>query len=155
VYRKDLELKINPFHNRNGFKATVGPELRKGNSILEMGSPEEDDLSFDSNFESGNLLSAEREVGRSCYHLMMQNDINTFGCTQWFFFKTVNKNRGGVTFSINNFYKPHSLYQKGMKVLILSMKKFESEGVGWSRGGEDFMYFRNRITEVKQNGVSK
>lgn len=67
---------------------------------------------------------------------MMQNDINTYGCTQWFFFKTKNKKIQKATFFINNFYKPQSLYQKGMKVLIFSTKKFLNEGIGWVRGGE-------------------
>jgi cytosolic carboxypeptidase protein 2/3 len=59
------------------------------------------------------------------YELHMQNDINTKGCTQWYYFSVQNKNRGKVRFRIMNFvsllltqYKPTSLYQKGMKVLI-------------------------------------
>lgn len=54
----------------------------------------------------------------------MQNDINTYGCTQWFFFRAFNKNPVKTTFCINNFYKTQSLYQKGMKILIFSMKKY-------------------------------
>jgi hypothetical protein len=58
------------------------------------------------------------------YHLMMQNDINTYGCTQWFFFRVQNKKIPKATFFINNFYKADSLYKKGMKILIFSMKKY-------------------------------
>jgi hypothetical protein len=42
-----------------------------------------------------------------------------------------------------------------MKVLILSKKKFEKEGVGWTRGGEQIGYFKNKITELKQGGGIK
>jgi 1,4-dihydroxy-2-naphthoyl-CoA synthase len=76
----------------------------------------------------------------------MQNDINTFGCTQWFFFRVVNQDKMKATFFINNFYKSHSLYQIGMKIIIFSMKKFMNEGVGWVRGGEEIAYFKNGIT---------
>jgi hypothetical protein len=61
------------------------------------------------------------------YHLMMQNDINTYGCTQWFFYRVHNKNISKATFFINNFYKSQSLYKKGMKILIFSMKKYINE----------------------------
>lgn len=69
------------------------------------------------------------------YHLTMQNDINTYGCTQWFFFKACNKNPLKANFYINNFYKPASLYQKGMKILIFSKKRNIKENIGWVRGG--------------------
>ena len=54
----------------------------------------------------------------------MQNDINTYGCTQWFFDQVQNKKIQKATFFINNFYKADSLYKKGMKILIFSMKKY-------------------------------
>jgi hypothetical protein len=44
-------------------------------------------LNFDSNFESGNLKSAYKVIDRDEYNLLMQDDINTYGYTQWFFFK--------------------------------------------------------------------
>ena len=42
-------------------------------------------LLFESRFESGNLYLAQK-VNDSEYNLLMQNDINTNGHTQWFFF---------------------------------------------------------------------
>jgi hypothetical protein len=117
---------------------------------------EKEEIHFDSNFESGNLLSADRDMSRdACYHLMMQNDVNTYGCTQWFFFKCSNRCSGRATFYVNNFYKCESLYQRGMKVLVLSRKKYERERVGWVRGGEEIGYFKNSITELKQGGGLK
>lgn len=86
----------------------------------------------------------------------MQNDINTYGCTQWFFFKTLNMERLKATFCINNFYKPKSLYSSGMKVLVFSKKKFLEEGNGWVRGAQAISYFSNRAVERRDGkGISK
>ena len=52
----------------------------------------EDWLGFESGFESGNLLMVMR--GEECeiptFDLYMQNDFNTKGCTQWFYFRVRN-----------------------------------------------------------------
>ena len=47
----------------------------------------EDDktLIFESRFESGNLAAATKVTDNE-YHLLLQNDVNTAGHTQWFFF---------------------------------------------------------------------
>ena len=82
----------------------------------------------------------------------MQNDTNTYGCTQWFFFKALNKEKLKATFFINNFYKSKSLYQKGMKILIFSRNKLIEEGTGWIRGGTNISYFSNQGLEKRQNG---
>ena len=66
------------------------------------------------------------------YHLMMQNDINTYGCTQWFFFRVHNnKLKGKVTFNILNLLKNYSAYENGMKINICS----QSNDYTWTRGG--------------------
>ena len=43
-------------------------------------------LVFESRFESGNLYLAQK-VSDTEYNLLMQNDVNTQGHTQWFFFR--------------------------------------------------------------------
>jgi hypothetical protein len=43
-------------------------------------------LKFDSVFESGNLAIAIK-VSDTEYNCLLQNDINTNGHTQWFYFK--------------------------------------------------------------------
>ena len=54
----------------------------------------------------------------------MQNDINTSGHTQWFYFQVKNTRKNmSVTFNIMNFTKPDSLFNYGMKVSIYSEKK--------------------------------
>ena len=52
-------------------------------------SPQDVTLVFDSRFETGNLLAAMK-VSDSEYDLILQNDINTNGHTQWFFFRVGN-----------------------------------------------------------------
>jgi hypothetical protein len=53
----------------------------------------------------------------------MQKDINTYGYTQWYFYKIKNGIPGKTyRFNIVNFYKKKSLYQNGMRVLVYSVK---------------------------------
>ena len=68
-------------------------------------------LEFDSVFESGNLAVAIK-VSENEYNLILQNDINTNGHTQWFYFKVKSKfkKRTAVKFNLINLYKPKSLY---------------------------------------------
>lgn len=65
-----------------------------------------DCLLFDSVFESGNLLHADR-IDSNQYNMYMQVDTNTKGHQQWFYFRVRNtvKNRKYL-FSIMNFTKP-------------------------------------------------
>jgi len=80
-------------------------------------------LLFESRFESGNLYLAQK-VSDHEYNLLMQNDINTSGHTQWFYFQVKNTRKNmSVTFNIMNFTKPDSLFNYGMKVSIYSEKK--------------------------------
>ena len=52
------------------------------------------------------------------YYLYMQNDVNTKGCTQWFYFSIKAQRRVKLKLKIMNFYKPTSLYMNGMKILV-------------------------------------
>jgi cytosolic carboxypeptidase protein 2/3 len=97
---------------------------------------------FESRFETGNLLAAIK-VSDSEYDLFLQNDINTNGHTQWFFFRAGNVRKGQtVKFNILNLAKPDSLYNHGMKVLSYSsLKRSGEEEIGWHRVGTDINYF--------------
>lgn len=65
-------------------------------------------LWFDSLFESGNLLQAQKSLTHSnTYNLFMQVDTNTRGHQQWFYFRCKRGKKGvKYTFYINNFTKP-------------------------------------------------
>lgn len=79
--------------------------------------PEDKTLVFESRFECGNLNMALK-MNENEYNLLLQNDINTNGHTQWFFFRVGNTTKGQtVKFNILNLAKPDSLYNYGMKVL--------------------------------------
>lgn len=68
----------------------------------------DDTLIFESRFESGNLATVVR-VSCNEYNLMLQNDVNTKGHTQWFYFKVKNTTKGyKVIFNLINFTKPDS-----------------------------------------------
>lgn len=89
---------------------------------LEDGTVDRTDLTllFESRFESGNLYLAQK-VSDHEYNLLMQNDINTNGHTQWFFFQVKNTRKNHkVRFNIMNFTKPDSLFNFGMKVSVYS-----------------------------------
>jgi len=111
-------------------------------------------LQFDSVFESGNLAIAIK-VSDKEYNCLLQNDINTNGHTQWFYFRVKSnfKRNTTVKFNIINLYKPKSLYQYGMRVLTLdvtpdgqdestaSKSKGEEKPLrGWKRSCSDIIY---------------
>ena len=56
-----------------------------------LGVPEEANIiQFDSRFENGNLAKAVK-IGPHEYNLLLSNDFNTKGHTQWFYFKVISK----------------------------------------------------------------
>lgn len=107
-------------------------------------TPENDEdltLTFESRFESGNLLAAIK-ISDKEYDLILQNDINTNGHTQWYFFRVGNTRKGQkITFNIINLAKTDSLYNYGMKILCYSTKMKAEEGIGWHRVGSNITYY--------------
>lgn len=113
---------------------------------------------FDSHFECGNLLYAYRssEGPVETYDLILQNDINTKGHTQWFYFKVHNsKSHNRVKFNIVNFNKAESMFSYGIKPLVFSEKDYNKHRVGWARDGEKINYFANRIRKENNGGECK
>ena len=88
--------------------------------FYELKSENDSTLVFDSLFESGNLYQAH-QTGQYSYDLVMKNDFNTNGHTQWYYFSFSNV-RKGVTYSFRlvNFYKRSSMYNKGLRPLVYS-----------------------------------
>ena len=98
---------------------------------------------FESRFESGNLLAAIK-VSEVEYDLVVQNDINTNGNTQWFFFRVYNTTAGKkIRFNLLNMNKSDSLYNYGMKILCYTNAMKENQGIGWHRVGSEINYFQN------------
>ena len=74
----------------------------------------------------------------------MQNDTNTLGHTQWFYFKVTNPRAGvPVKFNILNYNKPDSMFNYGMKVSVYSEQKAEAGLAGWHRTCTDISYFKS------------
>lgn len=102
------------------------------------------ELEFDSKFESGNLAAAIY-TDEDEFDLILQNDTNTQGYTQWFFFKI--KHNGPYakefTFSLVNHVKSDSLFNYGMKVLS-SIEQPEG-GFAWRRTCTEISYEQNNF----------
>lgn len=62
-------------------------------NVYRLKDYEDKTLLIESRFESGNLYLAQK-VSDSEYNCMMQNDINTSGHTQWFYFRVMNTRAG-------------------------------------------------------------
>lgn len=80
------------------------------------------------------------------YQLVVQNDTNTNGYSQWFFFRVSGGRKGKmVHFNIINLMKTYSLFNYGMKISIYSEKKSALENKGWFKGGLNIDYYRNGL----------
>lgn len=98
-------------------------------------------LIFDGNFESGNLDYVVKNYPSNSYDLFLRPDTNTSGYFQWFYFRVQNKKKGTkMKMNIVNLTKRNSLYQQGMPVQILSMRKAQEQGINWAFGGDNIKY---------------
>ena len=81
-------------------KTVFGNKLK---SYYSLKDKNDNTLIFESRFESGNLLCAFRTEDENSYQLYLQNDTNTTGYIQWFFFRVTNTKKGRkVNFNIIN-----------------------------------------------------
>ena len=111
--------------------------------IQSQPTPISDKCSFDSNFESGNLF-AVYQTNKYEYDLLLQNDINSKGNTQWFYFRIVNlPAKTKIKINIVNMLKGDSLFNYGMQPCIHSAEAEKKNGQGWFRSGSSIKYFRN------------
>ena len=88
-------------------------------------------------------MLAAMKISDNEYDLVLQNDINTNGHTQWYFFRVANTFKGlTVKFNILNLAKPDSLYNYGMRILSYSVCSRQGDGeLGWHRIGKDINYY--------------
>lgn len=102
VVKEQLErFNKSTFHIRNA-KTPLTTERSNKERVSLSHRPK---IDFNSNFESGNLFRVyHKDINE--YDLILQNDINTKGNNQWFFFsvKNVPKNTN-VKFNIVNLAK--------------------------------------------------
>ena len=143
VYQRDLTKSGNP-SNSNKTKLDNLSSLPKLDHKFAVEN-KTDTLIFESRFESGNLALAIKITDVE-YELLMQNDINTKGHTQWFYFGVSIFTKKSVKFTILNFSKKDSLFNAGMEVLVHSSKMHKANNAGWYRSGRDISYFANNIS---------
>ncbi|CAI2369038.1 unnamed protein product [Moneuplotes crassus] len=121
------------------------------NYKLVLSQKEELMLKFESRFENGNLWKAIK-LSESEYNLVLMNDFNTNGHTQWYYFKVTSKLEAGtkIKFNIVNLSKPDSLYNEGMKPCVKSQGHYEKTGQGWHRDGTDISYKMNNFLRNRE-----
>lgn len=160
MYRRDKEQREDLASNYIDLKKIAKPNARLPRALPASGSlepfytlksPEDRTLLFESRFESGNLALAGK-MNDNEYKLVLQNDTNSNGHTQWFYFRVGNTAAGHrVTFHILNFGKSDSLFNYGMKVLVLSTLNHQKAGFSWTRGCDSISYYANSIRRT-ENG---
>ena len=117
----------------------------------------DDDLTliFESRLEWGNLNYALK-LSDNEYNILLQNDINTNGHTQWFYFRVGNTRKDlTVRFNLLNFVKPDSLFNYGMKILCLSEKLKNESNIEWHRDGSEIYYYKNWFKREGLIGIEK
>jgi len=80
--------------------------------------------------------------------LVLENDINTKGYGNWFYFSMQVKEVRKIKVNVMNMQKAFSFLGHGMRVAVFSVKSHEREGTGWRLGGYDYGYQRNELLKV-------
>lgn len=92
-------------------------------------------LYFDADFEGGNLDLVIFDHKMKSYDVFLRPDTNTTGYFQWFYFRVKNRKKGTkCRINIVNMTKRNSLYQQGMPVMVLSLRKAKEQGATWTFG---------------------
>ncbi|XP_077296694.1 cytosolic carboxypeptidase 2-like [Arctopsyche grandis] len=106
----------------------------------------DDELHFESRFESGNLAKAVK-ITSTYYELYLRTDLYTNRHMQWFYFKVTSTRKHVIyRFSIVNLSKGESLYNEGMRPLMYSEKDAQLHSIGWRRCADNISYYKNDPT---------
>ncbi|XP_072941483.1 cytosolic carboxypeptidase 2 isoform X2 [Epargyreus clarus] len=125
-------------------RSTVGGSRLYLSACTSAGG--DDELKFESRFESGNLAKAIR-ITSAYYELHLRTDLYTNRHMQWFYFRVTNtKKQTMYRFSIVNLSKAESLYNEGMRPLLYSTKDAQLHSIGWRRCGDNIAYYKNDST---------
>lgn len=89
----------------------------------------DNEIVFDSTFESGNLdlvvKPADRENYFTCF---MRTDTNSNGNLHWFYFSMSGvQKEEKITLNIANFTKYTSLFEQGLKPSVFSWQKYKNK----------------------------
>ncbi|CAB4062986.1 AGTPBP1 [Lepeophtheirus salmonis] len=111
-----------------------------------------EDLVFESRFESGNLRKVV-QVNSLEYNLIITPDINTNNHCQWFYF-SVSNTKAGIPYDFNiiNYEKKNSQFNFGMQpVFFSSIAALHYGSPFWRRIGTDVGYGKNQYTVSSPN----
>lgn len=76
----------------------------------------------------------------------MQNDTNSCGNNQWFYFSVRNMFVGvDYTFNVVNFTKNDSLFNYGMLPVAYSQLSNKKNNLGWHKIGREVIYKKGQI----------
>lgn len=111
-----------------------------------------DSLQFESRFESGNLRKVIRITDQE-YNLILTPDVNTAKHHQWFYFSVKNMCSDHIyTFNIINYEKTNSQFNFGMQPVMFSQMEYEQRDLGWTRVGQDVIYYKNEFSKSMSQG---
>ncbi|XP_038077720.1 cytosolic carboxypeptidase 1-like [Patiria miniata] len=129
----------------SGSEATSSSELSSDSSARRNSSLEESTLTFDSQFECGNLRKAI-QVRQYEYDLLLNSDINSNHHHQWFYFE-VSSMRADVQYRLNviNCEKTNSQFNYGMQPVLYSVREAMEGRPHWVRAGIDICYYKNNF----------
>ena len=134
-------------------KTVFGNKLK---SYYTLKDKNDNTLIFESRFESGNLLCAFRTEDENSYQLYLQNDTNTTGYIQWFFFRVSNTKKGRkVNFNIINMLRKKCIYSHGLKIMTYSSMAALKENLGWHRAVTNTMYYPNNLYVFNSNNGTR
>jgi hypothetical protein len=93
------------------------------------------------------------------FHLILQNDINTKGYGNWFYFKFYSKFKGKYRFHIVNIQKNYSFFGYGMRPAVFSLQKAKHLSSPWHYDGYNIVYQRNDLikddsSKIRYNTLS-
>lgn len=84
----------------------------------------------------------------------MQNDTNTKGYSQWFYFSLRNRQNTKIKINIVNFIKKTLMFLDGVRPVAYSTKANQHQGTQWQFVGDNVSYGKSYITrEIAGNPV--
>ena len=163
-YRPEDSLEMHEaYSSTETYSFSINPTIRNAYTIIRKKMPKRDgrsfigmkaelideNLIFDSKFESGNLDKVTK-IKDDEYDLYIRTDTNTYGKNQWYYFKVTNNGpEKEFKFNIVNFSKQSSLYSQGLQPCVY---RESMPSKGWHYIGENIKY---RLSKVNKTILNK
>ena len=136
-------LQCDPSNIENFINEKNGKFIENNENIENKNNMNNNDIIFDSKFESGNLRMAIKLYSdiENEYDLIMRKDYNSEKNYAWFYFSIKSPKETTIKFNILNFIKKRIQFneEKGIKILTYTEKNL------WRRDTFDINYYQNNI----------